>query len=100
MQEAERIEYRMRRLPKRLEQGRERRFRGARSLGVAAHAVDDGKQHRIVVGGNPRHGLDFLRGGRSGSHPRSRSAIAAPEASARLEYDFLSNLADYAANPP
>ncbi len=40
----------MRRLPERLEQGRQRRFRGARAFGVAAHAVDHDQQHRMIGG--------------------------------------------------
>ena len=52
MQKAERIENRMRCLPKRLEQRCESRFSGTRTLGVATHAVDDREQHRIVVARN------------------------------------------------
>jgi hypothetical protein len=50
----------MRRLPKRFEQRRQRRFRGARTFGVAAHAVDDGEQHRMFVGRNPDAILIFF----------------------------------------
>ena len=64
MQKPERIENRMRRLPERLEQRRERGFGGARALGMAAHAVDDRQQHRIVRRPRPRRGPDSPRGGR------------------------------------
>ena len=48
MQEPQRIENRVRGLPKCLEQRRERRLRGARSLGVTAHAVDDREQNGLL----------------------------------------------------
>ena len=57
MQKSERIEYGMRRLPERLEQGRQCRFSGARSLGMAAHAVDDHQQHGVL---RRRHGNPIL----------------------------------------
>ena len=50
MQESQRIENRMRRLPERFEQSRERGFRGARAFRMAAHAVDDHQQHRLIGG--------------------------------------------------
>ena len=49
MQEPQRIEYRMRRLPECLDQGRERSLRGARALGVTAHAVDYREQHGLLT---------------------------------------------------
>ena len=54
MQKAQRIENRMRRLPERFEQRRERSLGGARSLGMTAHAVDHHQQHRLI-GGRHRH---------------------------------------------
>jgi hypothetical protein len=39
----------MRCLPKCLEQSRERSFGGTRTLGMAAHPVDHGKQYRLLV---------------------------------------------------
>jgi hypothetical protein len=47
-------------LPKRFEQRRQRRFRGARTLRVTAHAVDDGQQYRMFVGRNPDAILIFF----------------------------------------
>ena len=44
VQEAERIEHRLRRVPERLEHDLERRLRGARAVRVTAHAVDDDQQ--------------------------------------------------------
>ncbi len=52
MQESERVENRMRRLPERLEEARERGLGRARALGMAAHAVDDDEERRFVVGGD------------------------------------------------
>jgi hypothetical protein len=49
MQEPERIEYRVRRLPECLDQRRERRLGGARSLGVTAHAVDHREQNGVLA---------------------------------------------------
>ena len=60
MQKPERIEYRMRHLPKRLEQRRERGLGGARAFGMSAHAVDDGQQHGLFVGGDCDPVLVFL----------------------------------------
>ena len=59
MQKAERIENRMRRLPERLEQRRERGLGGARTLGVPAHAVDHHQEHRLL-GGRHRHSVLIL----------------------------------------
>jgi len=60
MQKAERIENRMRRLPERFEQRRKRRLGGTRSLGVAAHPIDDHEKHGLVRGRNRYPVLIFL----------------------------------------
>jgi hypothetical protein len=57
MQESQRIENRMRRLPKGLQQRGERGFRCARTLGMTAHAVDDDQQCRLL---GCRHGDPVL----------------------------------------
>ena len=57
MQETQRIENRMRRLPKCFDQGRERGFGGARAFRMTAHAVDHDQQHCLVRG---RHGNPVL----------------------------------------
>ena len=50
MQESQRIENRMRRLPERFEQRRQRGFRGTRAFRMTAHAVDHDQQHRVLGG--------------------------------------------------
>ena len=50
VQESQRIEDRMRRLPERLEQRRERGLGGARAFGMAAHAVDHHQEHGLLGG--------------------------------------------------
>jgi hypothetical protein len=50
MQKAERIENWMRRLPECFEQCRERRLGGTRSLGMAAHPIDDHEKHGLFRG--------------------------------------------------
>ncbi|GMU69197.1 MAG: hypothetical protein AMXMBFR37_15290 [Steroidobacteraceae bacterium] len=49
VQEADRIEQRLRRMPEGLDQHLERDVRGALAVGMTAHAVD-GDQHRGVLG--------------------------------------------------
>jgi hypothetical protein len=58
-QEAERVEDRMRNLPKSLQQSGERGLGGASSLGVPAHAVDHREKYRLVGGGH-RHPVLIL----------------------------------------
>jgi hypothetical protein len=50
----------MRRLPKCFEQGSQRRFGRARTLGMAAHAIDDHQQHGVISGGNSNPVLIFF----------------------------------------
>ena len=48
MQKSQRVEDRMWRLPKRLQQRRQRGFGGACALGVTTHAVDDDQQYGLL----------------------------------------------------
>ena len=57
MQKTQGVENRMRRLPERFQQCRQRRFGGARAFRMAAHAVDHDQQHRMIGG---RHGDPVL----------------------------------------
>jgi hypothetical protein len=52
MQKAERIEHGVGGLPKRLDQSRQGRFRGTRTLGMAAHTVDHDEQRGMLVDRN------------------------------------------------
>ncbi len=50
MQESQRIEDRMRRLPKCLEQRCERRLGGTRPFRMAAHPIDHHQEYRLLRG--------------------------------------------------
>ena len=52
MQEAQRVKYRVGRLPEGFEQRGERRLGSTRALGMPAHAVDYHQQHGLFSGGN------------------------------------------------
>ena len=60
MQESQRIENRMRRLPERLEQRGQRSLGGARAFRMSAHAVDHHQQHGVVGGRHRDPVLIFL----------------------------------------
>ncbi len=57
VQEAERVEQRLRRVPERLDQHLLRDLGGARAIGVAAHAIDDHEQRGMF---RNRHGAAIL----------------------------------------
>ena len=60
MQEAQGIENRMGCLPEGFEHGRERGFRSARALRMAAHAVDHHQEHGLIRGRHRDSILIFL----------------------------------------
>jgi len=56
MEEPERIENRMARLPEALEHRCQRRLRSLRAFGMAAHAVDH-REQRCILGNCDRHSV-------------------------------------------
>lgn len=56
VQEADRVEQRLRRVPERLDERLQRRLGSTRAVGVAAHAIDR-DEHRRMFGDGGRHAV-------------------------------------------